>query len=78
MRHPHGFSAETLWRDDGLYDAIVVLGHNDAPPVAPLGSAIFLHCWNEARPTEGCVAIPRAILLALLDRLTPADSVAIS
>lgn len=78
VRHPHGFSAERLWREDGLYDVIVVLGHNDAPPVAGRGSAIFLHCWNEAKPTEGCVAIPREALLALVARLVPGDSLAIS
>lgn len=74
VRLPHGFSAETLQRDDGLYDVIVVLGHNDAPPVAGAGSAIFFHLWNAAKPeaersTEGCVAIARADMDALLPRL---------
>lgn len=69
VRHPHPYGAERLWRDDGLYDAIVVLGHNDSPPAPGAGSAIFLHCWNEAKPTEGCVAIPREALLALLGRV---------
>ena len=69
VRHPHGFSAEHMWRDDGLYDVIVLLGHNDHPPVPGAGSAIFLHCWNDAAPTEGCVAIPRETLLDLLPQL---------
>ncbi|MCA3255215.1 MAG: L,D-transpeptidase family protein [Alphaproteobacteria bacterium] len=69
VRHPHAFSAERLWRDDGLYDVILVLGHNDAPPVAGMGSAIFWHCWADAKPTEGCVAIDKAELLALLPKL---------
>jgi L,D-peptidoglycan transpeptidase YkuD (ErfK/YbiS/YcfS/YnhG family) len=77
VRHPHGFSAERLWREDGLYDVIVVLGHNDSPPVAPLGSAIFLHCWRDGAATEGCVAIPREELLALLPRLALGDTIAI-
>ena len=72
---PHGGSAETMWRDDGLYDLLVILGHNDAPPVAGLGSAIFLHCASididgELGPTEGCVALARDTLLALAPRLT--------
>lgn len=71
IRHPRGFSAERLWRDDGLYDAIVTLGHNDAPPVPGLGSAIFFHCWNDARPTEGCVAIEKNELLSLLRGIKP-------
>ncbi|MGL4542832.1 MAG: L,D-transpeptidase family protein, partial [Polymorphobacter sp.] len=41
VSHPHGFSAERLWRDDGAYDVIVVLGHNDGPPRPGAGSAIF-------------------------------------
>jgi L,D-peptidoglycan transpeptidase YkuD (ErfK/YbiS/YcfS/YnhG family) len=76
VRHPHGHSAERLVRDDGAYDVIVVLGHNDAPPVAGMGSAIFLHC-SEGRPTAGCVAVEKAALLDLLGKLEPGDAVAI-
>ncbi|MGB3721214.1 MAG: L,D-transpeptidase family protein [Pacificimonas sp.] len=66
IRHPHGFSAERLWRDDGLYDLIVTTSHN-TPPIPGLGSAIFLHCTVEGRDyTEGCVAIEKAELLELL------------
>ena len=73
IRHPHAFSAERLWREDGLYDIIVVLGHNDAPPKPDAGSAIFLHCWRDGAPTEGCVAIARDDLLALLPLLHAGD-----
>lgn len=70
VRHPHAFSAERLWRDDGLYDAIMLLGHNDSPPVAGQGSAIFLHL-REGDATEGCVAVPREAMATLLARLEP-------
>jgi L,D-peptidoglycan transpeptidase YkuD (ErfK/YbiS/YcfS/YnhG family) len=74
VSHPHGFSAERLWRDDHAYDIIVVMGHNDSPPLASMGSAIFLHCTQpDRRPTEGCVAIDRLQLSAWLDRLKPGD-----
>jgi L,D-peptidoglycan transpeptidase YkuD (ErfK/YbiS/YcfS/YnhG family) len=64
---PYGASAETMWREDGLYDLLVILGHNDAPPIAGMGSAIFLHCASpELGETEGCVALPRDTLLALV------------
>ena len=33
---PYPARTETLWRDDHLYDIIVVLGHNDAPVVPPM------------------------------------------
>ena len=73
VRHPHGFSAERLWRDDGLYDVIVVLGHNDAPAMPGAGSAIFWHCRRDGAATEGCVAIARQDLIALLPELRPDD-----
>ena len=75
VRHPHPFSAECLWREDGVYDVILALGHNDAPPVPGLGSAIFVHIWNERQATEGCVAVAAEKLLALLPLLAPSDHV---
>lgn len=64
---PFAASHERLWRDDALYDVIVVLGHNDAPPVPGLGSAIFLHVARpDYGPTEGCVALALPDLLDLL------------
>jgi L,D-peptidoglycan transpeptidase YkuD (ErfK/YbiS/YcfS/YnhG family) len=78
VHHPHGFSAERLWRDDGLYDLIVVLGHNDSPPVPSLGSAIFLHCAApDWAATEGCVAVAREVLVGWLERLAPGDTLTI-
>lgn len=63
-------SHERLWRADGVYDLIVVLGYNDDPPVAGRGSAIFLHVARpDYVPTEGCVALAEADLRAVLKRL---------
>jgi len=78
VRHPHPYSAERLWREDELYDVIVVLGHNDAPAVAGAGSAIFWHCWRGGAATEGCVAIEKAAMLELLPRLVPGDALEIA
>jgi len=76
---PHPARHETLWREDGLYDLLVVLGHNDSPPIAGEGSAIFLHL---ARPdysgTEGCVALALPDLLAVLADLGPEDRLIVS
>lgn len=67
VRLPYGASAEALWRADRVYDLIVVLGCNDAPVMPGRGSAIFLHLAPpDFQPTEGCVALARADLLAVL------------
>jgi L,D-peptidoglycan transpeptidase YkuD (ErfK/YbiS/YcfS/YnhG family) len=75
---PYPASAEVLWRDDGLYDLIVVIGYNTAPVVPGKGSAIFLHV---ARPdfsgTEGCIAISREALVPLLGLLGPGSRITI-
>jgi L,D-peptidoglycan transpeptidase YkuD (ErfK/YbiS/YcfS/YnhG family) len=68
IRRPHPAHHETLWRDDGLYDLLVVVGYNDEPPVTNRGSAIFLHVAKpQYAPTEGCVALARDDLLALIE-----------
>lgn len=60
-------SAEALWRDSHVYDVILVLGHNDSPPVPNMGSAVFLHVARENyAPTLGCVAVSIEDILALL------------
>lgn len=72
IRHPYPASAEHLWRGDGLYDLLVVLGYNDRPRAAGRGSAIFMHVASpEMKPTEGCVALRREHLLRLLQALRP-------
>lgn len=78
VKVPYPAGHERLWREDGVYDIVVVLGHNDDPPVPGMGSAIFLHlCRPGFPPTEGCVAIERADLEDLLDRARPGDALEI-
>jgi len=76
---PHPASCETLWREDGVYDLLVVLGHNDDPVVPGLGSAIFLHLIRPERtPTEGCVALSQDDLLTVLGVAKPGDALEIN
>lgn len=64
---PYKARAEFLWRDDRLYDLIVVLGYNDARVRPGAGSAIFLHVASpDFAPTLGCVALQRGDLIAVL------------
>jgi L,D-peptidoglycan transpeptidase YkuD (ErfK/YbiS/YcfS/YnhG family) len=67
VKLPYPASCEALWREDHVYDLVVVLGHNDDPPRPGLGSCIFLHLARaDFSPTEGCVALARADLEAVL------------
>ena len=61
---------EMMWRQDGLYDVVLVLDYNVKPRRAGHGSAIFLHCAKPGfRPTLGCVALRPDDMRRLLPRL---------
>jgi L,D-peptidoglycan transpeptidase YkuD (ErfK/YbiS/YcfS/YnhG family) len=78
VRLPYPASAERMWRDDHVYDLVVILGHNDAPPVPGMGSAIFMHLARDGYPgTEGCVALAREDIEAVLAAAQPGDAVEI-
>ncbi|MFM8820636.1 MAG: L,D-transpeptidase [Phenylobacterium sp.] len=78
VRLPYPASAERMWREDRVYDLVVILGHNDDPPVSPMGSAIFLHLVQpDGSPTAGCVALRRTDMLELLAKARPGDALAI-
>lgn len=72
VRLPYAGRHEEMWRADALYDVVVVIGHNDAPVIAGMGSAIFMHVASaDYRPTEGCVALARQDLLDILTDAGP-------
>jgi L,D-peptidoglycan transpeptidase YkuD (ErfK/YbiS/YcfS/YnhG family) len=75
---PYPAHHEEMWRADGLYDLLVVIGYNTDPPVPGSGSAIFLHV---ARPdfaaTEGCIAVARDVLAGVLGLLGPGSMITI-
>ena len=76
---PYPGRHEVLSRKDGLYDLVVVLGHNDDPPVSGFGSAIFLHCQSaDGKPTLGCLAVPKPQLIELVSRLFPGDAIEVT
>ena len=72
VRIPNEWSHEKMWREDGLYDLLVVVGYNDDPPEGEWGSAIFLHiARDDMSPTHGCVAFAREDLLELVTLIGP-------
>jgi len=78
VAHPYPASAERLWREDGLYDAVVVIGYNRRPRRRGAGSAIFMHVAARGlKPTEGCVALARSDLLKVLAHIGPRTRIVI-
>lgn len=74
LRLPAAARHERMWRDDGLYDLLAVLGYNDDPVEPGRGSAIFLHVAGDGYPpTEGCVALALPDLQHVLARCAPGD-----
>jgi L,D-peptidoglycan transpeptidase YkuD (ErfK/YbiS/YcfS/YnhG family) len=72
VRLPFAASHEEMWRDDHLYDIVVVLGHNDDPVVPGAGSAVFLHVASQDySPTAGCAALSKDDLLQFLGLVGP-------
>jgi L,D-peptidoglycan transpeptidase YkuD (ErfK/YbiS/YcfS/YnhG family) len=75
---PYPASTESLWRDDGVYDIVVVLDHNQRPRIRGEGSAIFIHVARPGYPpTEGCVALAARDLEVLLGRLGQGSTVVV-
>ena len=69
---PYRASHETLTRDDGLYDCVIVLNWNMKPRARNRGSAIFMHIARQGyKPTEGCIAVSRTDMMRLVRVLKP-------
>ena len=70
IRTPCSASHEALWRKDGAYDIILVMSHNDTPPIAGLGSAVFIHVAQfDDRQTLGCIALAPENMVQILPHL---------
>lgn len=70
VRLPSRYGHEEMWRQDHLYDLVLVISHNLQNRSKGRGSAIFLHLATpDFRPTAGCVALQPGALRKLLPRL---------
>lgn len=75
---PYPASAEQMWREDHVYDLVGILGHNDDPPMAGMGSAIFLHLVRPGfTPTEGCIALSLDNMLEVMRLAGPGSAIEI-
>ncbi len=76
VRLPYGASCEALWRDDRVYDLIVVTDFNAAPVTPHRGSAIFVHVATPGyAPTEGCIAFALDDLRLIVKAWRPDDRI---
>ena len=61
---------EKLYRNDNLYDLIVVLNYNIDPIIKNKGSAIFLHIAKKSyQKTKGCIALKREHLIEIISKI---------
>ena len=70
IKIPNNFSYEKLYRNDNIYDLIIVLSYNISPTIKNKGSAIFIHIAKDKYlPTEGCVALKKNHLIKILKEI---------
>jgi len=70
IKLPTKFSHEKLYRNDNLYDLIVVLNYNTNPIIKNKGSAIFLHiAKNSYKKTKGCIALKKEHLIKIISQI---------
>jgi L,D-peptidoglycan transpeptidase YkuD (ErfK/YbiS/YcfS/YnhG family) len=67
---PTKYSHEKLYRNDRLYDLIVVLSYNTNPIIKNRGSAIFMHiAKNSYKKTKGCIALKKEHLIKIISKI---------
>jgi len=78
IKLPNKFSHEKLYRNDNLYDLILVLNYNMNPIIKNKGSAIFIHvAKNNYQPTHGCIGLKKKDLLTILKKIKKHEKVKI-
>ena len=70
IKLPTKYGHEKLYRNDNLYDLIVVLNYNMNPIIKKKGSAIFLHiAKNSYQKTKGCIALKKEHLIKIISKI---------
>lgn len=75
---PYNKSHEKLHRSDACYDLIITTNFNSSPARKYKGSAIFVHCTDSSKFTDGCVAIPKNQLLCIIRSLKKNSKIVIT
>ena len=67
---PNKFGHEKIYRNDSLYDLILVLNYNVNPIIKNKGSAIFIHVAKKNyKKTKGCIALKKKHLIELISKI---------
>jgi L,D-peptidoglycan transpeptidase YkuD (ErfK/YbiS/YcfS/YnhG family) len=67
---PTKFNHEKLYRNDNLYDLVLVLNYNTNPIIKNKGSAIFIHIAKKNyKKTKGCIALKKKHLIELISKI---------
>ena len=67
---PNKFGHEKLYRNDHLYDLILVINYNTNPIIKNKGSAIFIHIAKKNyKKTKGCIALKKKHLIELISKI---------
>lgn len=70
IKLPTKVGHEKLFRNDNLYDLILILNYNINPIIKNKGSAIFLHvATKNLDNTKGCIAVEKKNLITLLAKI---------
>jgi len=70
IKLPTKFSHEKFYRDDNLYDLILVLSYNTKPIIKNKGSAIFIHVAKSYyKKTKGCISLKKQDLIKLISNI---------
>jgi L,D-peptidoglycan transpeptidase YkuD (ErfK/YbiS/YcfS/YnhG family) len=70
---------EIMFRNDHIYDLILVINYNMHPIIPNKGSAIFIHISKDNNtPTQGCVALNLDDFREILITLKPSDKIRIN
>ena len=70
IKLPSKFSHERLYRNDNLYDLILILNYNTNPIIKNKGSAIFIHIAKKNyKKTKGCIALKKKHLIELISKI---------
>ena len=79
IKVPTKYSYEKLFRNENIYDLIIVLNYNMNPVIKNKGSAIFIHVAKKKyNKTAGCIALKKKHLTKLIEKINKRTKVAIN